>query len=92
MNLHTPRFVFRSARVFAISLLAILLTSASAWAQKDTGAITGIVTDPSGGVVSGAKVTATDVDRGTTLVATTKRKASISLVPSGSVVTQSPSK
>ncbi len=82
MNLHTPRFVFRSARVFAISLfLLMLLTSASAWAQKDTGAITGIVTDPSGGVVSGAKVTATDVDRGTTLVATTNAEGEYQFSP-----------
>jgi hypothetical protein len=82
MNLHTPRFVFRSTRVFAISLfLLMLLTSASAWAQKDTGAITGIVTDPSGGVVSGAKVTATDVDRGTTLVATTNAEGEYQFSP-----------
>jgi len=34
-------------------------------AQKDSGGIAGIVHDPSGAVVSGAKVTVTDMDRGT---------------------------
>jgi hypothetical protein len=72
MNPHTPCAVFRSIRFFFFPLLLLmLLTSTTAWAQKDTGAITGNVTDPSGSVVSGAKVTAIDVDRGTTLVTTT---------------------
>jgi hypothetical protein len=43
----------------------VLFCSASAWAQKDTGAIDGTVKDASGKVVVGAKVTVTDVDRGT---------------------------
>ena len=37
----------------------------SAWAQQVTAAFTGKVTDPSGAAVVGAKITATDVDRGT---------------------------
>ena len=32
------------------------------WAQKDTGSIVGTVKDPSGAVVTGAKITVTDVD------------------------------
>ncbi|MGB8788921.1 MAG: TonB-dependent receptor [Candidatus Acidiferrales bacterium] len=47
------------------ALLALLFSSASAWAQKDTGAIAGTVKDASGGVVVGAKIKITDVDRGT---------------------------
>ena len=47
------------------ALLALLFSSASAWAQKDTGAIGGTVKDTSGGVVVGAKIKITDVDRGT---------------------------
>ena len=41
------------------------------WAQKDAGAIVGLVRDPSGAVVTGAKVTVTDVDRGQSFSATT---------------------
>ncbi|MFZ0737883.1 MAG: TonB-dependent receptor [Candidatus Acidiferrales bacterium] len=47
------------------ALLALLFSPASAWAQKDTGAIGGTVKDASGGVVVGAKIKITDVDRGT---------------------------
>jgi hypothetical protein len=49
----------------ALFMAALLLSGTSAWAQKDTGAITGTVKDTSGGVVVGAKVHVTDVDRGT---------------------------
>jgi hypothetical protein len=34
------------------------------WAQKDAGAIVGVVRDPSGATVVGAKITVADVDRG----------------------------
>jgi hypothetical protein len=42
----------------------LLLLSTTLWAQKDAGAIVGLVRDPSGAVVTGAKVTVIDVDRG----------------------------
>jgi Carboxypeptidase regulatory-like domain/TonB dependent receptor-like, beta-barrel len=72
MKCLTLRVIFRSIRSFTFSLfLLILLSCPAAWAQKDTGGITGIVTDQSGAVVSGAKVTITDVDRGTSLTTTT---------------------
>ncbi|HEY9230732.1 MAG TPA: carboxypeptidase-like regulatory domain-containing protein, partial [Blastocatellia bacterium] len=49
------------------SILLALLTlwfacAGAAFAQTDRGNITGTVTDPSGAVVSGAKVTATNLD------------------------------
>jgi len=52
-------------------LLLPLLFAGSAWAQKDTGNIVGVVTDAGGGVVPGAKVRVRDVDRGTEFETTT---------------------
>jgi len=48
--------------------LGLILACSSAWAQKDSGAIAGAVKDSAGAVVAGARVTITDVDRGTSLV------------------------
>src|ERR1700678_4004093 len=48
-----------------VAALLFLLSCPSALAQKDTGAIAGTVKDSSGGVVVGAKVRVSDVDRGT---------------------------
>jgi hypothetical protein len=48
-----------------IAFFATLVTPISA--QKDAGAIVGLVRDSSGAIVSGAKVTVTDADRGTEL-------------------------
>jgi hypothetical protein len=59
-----------SARTVALTI-AIFSASTLVLAQKDAGGITGTVTDPSGGVVSGARVTARDIDRGTAMVTTT---------------------
>jgi len=50
---------------------AIAVICVPSFAQKDSGAIVGTVRDTSGAVVSGARVTITDVDRGTQLVQTT---------------------
>jgi hypothetical protein len=65
----------RQARRTYGLLTAILLTvlglSAVAFGQKDTGAIEGTVRDPAGAVVSGAKVTVADADRGTSVTVTT---------------------
>jgi hypothetical protein len=48
-------------------------------AQDVTAVLTGVVTDPSGAPVMGAKVTAKDVDRGTTLSTTTSGDGSYNL-------------
>ncbi len=48
----------------ALFLLLAISFAAPLWAQKDAGAIVGLVRDPSGAVVADAKVTVTDVDRG----------------------------
>ena len=61
-----------SALFFSTFLASMLLALATPlWAQKDAGAIVGLVHDPSGAVVSGAKVTVEDVDRGTQLTLST---------------------
>jgi len=76
MNRFTLRYVPRfrdSMHIRELVLLAgiAVMACSAAVAQKDTGGITGTVTDPSGAVVTGAKVTVTDVDRGTTVTTTT---------------------
>jgi len=56
-----------------VSLLLVCLVgffSAPAWAQLFTGSITGVVTDPTGAVVPGAKVLLTDVNKGYAYTAT----------------------
>src|SRR5579863_5515725 len=45
--------------------LLLLLATAAGWGQEVTAAITGKITDPSGASINDAKVTATDIDRGT---------------------------
>jgi len=45
--------------------------SSSAWAQVTSGSITGVVTDPTGAVIPGAKVIVVDVDKGYTYPTTT---------------------
>ncbi len=51
--------------IFVLYLLCFLALSTSLHAQQVTAAITGKVVDPSGGALVGAKVVATDKDRGT---------------------------
>ena len=52
-------------KVSQIALFALMVSFAlAAWAQKDTGGIAGTIKDASGALVSGAKITVTDVDRG----------------------------
>src|SRR5713226_242516 len=58
--------------VFLASMLLALATPL--WAQKDAGAIVGLVRDPSGAVVTGAKVTVEDVDRGIQLTLSTNNE------------------
>jgi hypothetical protein len=67
MPIHLPRLQVLSA----LFLLITLTVATPLWAQKDAGAIVGLVRDESGAVVTGAKVTVTDVDRGTRLTLAT---------------------
>ena len=62
-------------RVLAILALLFVFTSL-VFGQAETGQITGTVTDPSGAIVAGAKVTVTDVNTGATRTATTNSAGS----------------
>jgi hypothetical protein len=63
---------FRRLQTLSALLFSLFLALAPPlWAQKDAGAIVGLVRDPSGAVVTGAKVTVVDVDRGIQLTLST---------------------
>ena len=56
---------FHTRQTLAVLFLLVAIGFATPlWAQKDAGAIVGLVRDSTGAVVAGAKVTVTDVDRG----------------------------
>jgi Carboxypeptidase regulatory-like domain/TonB dependent receptor len=65
----------RSGRNLLPFVLAVLAVATAlppmAVGQKDSGAVGGVVRDSAGAVVPGAKLTVTDVDRGTEMVVTT---------------------
>src|SRR6184192_35197 len=56
-----------SFAIFAVSFVLVLFFSVTAYAQTFRGAINGTVTDPSGAVVAGANVKATNSGTGVTL-------------------------
>ncbi len=72
MSLDSPSPIFEKKHyLYFFSLVAaVLLLLLPARAQDVTAAINGVVTDPSGAAISGAKVTAKDLDRGTVFPAT----------------------
>ena len=68
----TPRAAGRDWLVVSLLVLCLVgFFTPSASAQIFTGSVTGVVTDPTGAVVPGAKVTLTDVNKGYVLNATT---------------------
>src|SRR5882724_3405531 len=68
MNRQSLAWILRS--ILAVAVLAALNVG-PLQAQVDTGSITGTVTDPSGAVVGGAKVTLTNEGTGQSLTTTT---------------------
>ncbi|MGB8012632.1 MAG: TonB-dependent receptor [Terriglobales bacterium] len=70
MSISSRRPLILSALFFSVFLALV----PPLWAQKDAGAIVGLVRDPSGAVVVGATVTVTDVDRGTHLTVSTNNE------------------
>jgi len=65
----------RSIWVFTFGLWLVLGSSA-VWGSMDRGAIKGVVTDPSGGVVPGARVTVKNVDTNVEIQLTTNSAGS----------------
>jgi hypothetical protein len=63
------------------TVLACLLLTLAAAAQKDAGAIVGVVRDPSGAVIPGAQVTITEADQGTTFKTTTNSSGEYAATP-----------
>ena len=63
-----PRTIRLATLVF---LLIAVVAMGPAWGQQVTASFTGQITDPTGASVVGAKVTATDTERGTEYTATT---------------------
>src|SRR5580700_5023211 len=58
---------FSQLRSFFWILGMLVFACGAAIAQKDTGGLAGVVKDPSGAVVAGAKVRVADIDRGAEL-------------------------
>jgi carboxypeptidase family protein len=65
----------------ALGVLGLCLPASTALAQVDTGTILGTVKDASGGVVSGAKVTATHEGQGFSLTRTTRADGTYIFTP-----------
>ncbi|PYQ39203.1 MAG: hypothetical protein DMG99_16780, partial [Acidobacteria bacterium] len=78
MNRSACRWILRSLLVVAVSSVASILPLQ---AQVDTGSITGTVTDASGAVVNGAKVTLTNEGTGAALSLTTGSDGSYTFSP-----------
>jgi outer membrane receptor protein involved in Fe transport len=81
---HFYRAFMTGALSFCFLSMLVLFTGTS-HAQEVTGAIVGTVVDQSGASLKNAKVTATDVERGTTLATTTNDSGAFNLprVPVG---------
>jgi hypothetical protein len=62
---------FTRQTLAVLFLLGVFSFATPLWAQRDAGAIVGLVRDASGAVVAGAKVIVTDVDHGTQLTLST---------------------
>ena len=64
--------LFYTRQTFVTLFLLVAIGFATPlFAQKDAGTIVGLVRDPSGAVVQGAKVTVEDVDRGVQMTLST---------------------
>jgi Carboxypeptidase regulatory-like domain/TonB dependent receptor len=74
------RFISRCCIALACSFL-LLIAAQPGLAQVDQGAVTGLVTDSSGAVLSGAQVTLTNTDNGLVLQTTTSASGEYTFSP-----------
>ncbi|MGD1213030.1 MAG: TonB-dependent receptor [Candidatus Acidiferrales bacterium] len=84
--MHSPFAGLKVACALLVCLVGLCICIAPAMAQSaSTGALTGTVTDPSGAVISGARVTATNLATGQSRDTTTDASGSykLSLLPPG---------
>jgi Carboxypeptidase regulatory-like domain/TonB dependent receptor-like, beta-barrel len=65
------RYLMRRSLLLGLTLMALLVAAGPLRAQVDTGSILGTITDQTGGVVSGAKVTLSSEGTGVSLSTTT---------------------
>lgn len=61
----------RSLGYVLVAVVVLLAAGTNVWGQEVTASITGTVTDPGGGAVAGATITAKSVERGTTYTGAT---------------------
>src|SRR5258708_39660844 len=76
------RGVMRKQAILAwavLCCLAFLLCTSTSLGQAVYGSISGSVTDPQGNAVAGAKVTVTNISKGTTAEATTNESGNYSV-------------
>ena len=81
------KFVFLLILCFAVLFVSVTVSMAQ---SSGTGALTGTVTDPSGAIIAGAAVTATNVDTGQTRTTTTDANGAykFSVLPPGNYKVQ----
>ena len=65
----------------ALTIAVLLLCTVPLYAQVDTGSIVGTITDPSGAVVSGAKVTLTNLGTNAALTTTSQADGTYKFTP-----------
>ena len=78
----------KKAAEFLLFVVALLALTVPLFSQGAVGTILGAVFDSTGGAIAGAKVTITDVARGTTRVLTTDAPASLRLPACSSAPTR----
>src|SRR3981189_1658660 len=70
-GIHMRKIHFMGLGFVILTLVALFCSANPAWGQEVTASITGTVSDPTGGAIAGATVTAKSVERGLTYTSVT---------------------